>query len=418
MTTAATESVTSAVAEPRLASGVFWRYWLASSVSAVGDAVSRVALPLTAVLLLHAGSLEVALLTAAQYAAWIILGLPAGVIVERFPLRLTQVAMDGVRCAAIASVPLVAATGRPSIAQLVAVSLVLGICTVVFDVANATLLPALVSDEQLTARNSLMSASRAVTDLAGPFLGGLLVQLVGSARSLLADATSYLCSAILLATLPRRHPHSRGSVGQTMRGSIATGIRFVFEHPVMRPCVLAATIINFCCGAVLALTPVFLVRTLHCRPAVVGFLVAAEGLGGVVGAALTPRLASRFGSATIVRAAALALPLAIGLMALAFPGLGVLLFGLGNAGVALSAVLISILARTHRHQVTPAELLSRVMATVRFISWGVVPLGALIAGVAASLSGPRMALALIGALALAAPLCTGSSRLRGQRELS
>jgi MFS family permease len=407
-----------AVERPEASSPAFWRFWGASSVSAVGDAISRVALPLTAVLVLHAGSLEVALLTAAQYAAWIVLGLPAGVIVERFPLRLTQVAMDTVRCVAVASIPFSAALGELRIGQLVVVALVLSVSTVVFDVANATLLPSIVSREELVARNSLMSASQAVTDLAGPFVGGLLVQLVGASRSLLADAASYLCSAVLLSALPRREAARTERSDESIRASIAAGLRFVFDHPLMRPCVISATVINFSCGAVMALTPVFLVRTLHCSPALVGLLVAAEGLGGVIGAALTPRLQSRYGSATAVLAAAVALPLVIAIMPAAFPGAGLLLFAFGNAGLALCAVVTSILARTHRHTVTPAELLPRVMATVRFISWGVIPLGALAAGAAAALSGTRSALVLTAVVALAAPVGTWSSALRTQRELT
>jgi MFS family permease len=397
---------------------VFWRYWAASTISAVGDAISRVALPLTAVLALHATSLQVSLLAAAQYAAWIVLGLPAGVIVGRFPLRRTQIAMDTIRCAAVGSVPLSAALGELAVVQLVVVALVLGVSTVIFDVANATLLPSLVRRERLTARNSLMSASAAITDLAGPFLGGLLVQIVGAARSLLADAASYLCSAVLLAALPRRGGAAAEQAEVSIRESMAAGVRFVFEHPLMRPCVVLATVINFSCGAVMALTPVFLVRTLHCRPALVGLLVAAEGLGGLIGAALTPRLQSRFGSARAVLAAALALPLALTLMPLASPGPGLLLFAFGNAGFALCTVITSILARTHRHAVTPAELLPRVMATVRFISWGIVPVGALSAGIAATILGARTALALIAVTAVAAPIATWSSDLRKHRELA
>jgi MFS family permease len=161
----------------------FWRYWTASTISRVGDAITTVALPLVAVGVLHASSLEVSFLTAAQYAACLAIGLPAGVIVQRLPLRGTQVAMDLLRAAAVVSVPVAAALHMLHPAHLVLVALVIGLATVVFDVGNSTFLPSIVSKEQLTARNSLTSASVSATQLGGPSLGGVLVQFLGGAAS-------------------------------------------------------------------------------------------------------------------------------------------------------------------------------------------------------------------------------------------
>ncbi|WP_326847585.1 MFS transporter [Streptomyces kaniharaensis] len=149
------------------------------------------ALPLIAVVTLHATALEVGLLTGAGYLAWLLVGLPAGVLVHLLPLRGTQVAMDLVRGAAVASVPLAAALGVLGLPQLVVVALVVGLASVVFDVGNSTFLPSIVAREELTARNSLVSGSAAATQLAGPSLGGMLVQLLGGATSMLLDAVSY-----------------------------------------------------------------------------------------------------------------------------------------------------------------------------------------------------------------------------------
>lgn len=396
---------------------LFWRYWTASTISSVGDAVTTIALPLVAVSLLHASSLQVSFLTAAQYAAWIAIGLPAGVIVQRLPLRGTQVAMDLIRAAALLSVPVAAALDVLHMAQLVLVALVIGLATVLFDVGNSTFLPSIVSKEELTARNSLTSGSASATQLGGPSLGGLLVQLFGGALTLVFDVVSYLVSAVLLRSLPRpAHVRPEGH-GESMVAQIKEGWRFVTQHTVIRPCVAAATLTNFTCGAFMALLPVFLVRTLDVPTGLVGVLIATEGLGSLLGAALTTRLAGRVGSARAIMVSTLFGTSVALLMPLAASGWGLLLFAVGNLGFGASIVVLSILTRTHRQTVTPPELLPRVMATVRFISWGAVPFGALTAGATASALGNREALWLICALAFLTPLAVWTSGIRRMRDL-
>ncbi|HEY7429975.1 MAG TPA: MFS transporter [Streptosporangiaceae bacterium] len=397
---------------------MFWRYWTGSTVSLLGDAVTSVALPLTAVTVLHASGLEVGLVTAAGFAAWMLIGLPAGTLVGRLPLRGTQVAMDLVRAVALLSVPVTAWLGLLGVPQLVLVALTVSTASVVFDIGNSTLLPSIAGRDELTARNSLTSASVSATQLCGPALGGALVQLAGAATSLLFDVASYLVSAIMLRTLPRPARLAPAKPAVSVRQSIREGWQFVTHHPVIRPCVLDATAINFVCGGLMALTPVFLIRTLHASPGLVGVLIATEGAGSLIGAALTPRLSTWLGSARAVLLAATAAPPLIILMPVATPGWGLLLFAAGNAGFAAAVVVTSILTRTHRQTVTPPELLPRVMATVRFISWGAVPLGAVSCGAAASWLGPRTALWLACAVVPLSPAVLWVSPIRTQRDLT
>ncbi|AUG78426.1 MFS transporter [Kitasatospora sp. MMS16-BH015] len=400
-------------------SRAFWRYFTASTVSNTGTAVTGVALPLIAVTTLHAGSFEISLLTAAGSIAWLLISLPAGVLVQRVPLRGVQVSMDLARAAAIASVPAAAALGLLSLAQLVVVTLVVGFATVVFDVANSSFLPSIVPTEELTARNSTTSAAFSATQLGGPSLGGLLVQLLGGAASLLVDTASYLCSAALLRSLPSTPPAAApGAARVPFLEQIKEGLRFVLHHPVIRICVALATLVNFGCGALMALMPVFLVRTLGAPAGVVGLLMATDGLGSLLLAARTPALGRRYGSARALLLASLVGTATAFLMPLAGHGWGLVLFALGNAGFSAGVVVLSILTRTHRQTVAPPELLPRVMASVRFISWGAVPLGALTAGAVATATDPRTALLLtcLGLLSVPAVLLAGP--LRRLRELT
>ncbi|MEU9046865.1 MULTISPECIES: MFS transporter [unclassified Kitasatospora] len=398
--------------------GVFWRYWSASTVSWFGDEVTRVALPLIAVVALHATALQVGLITAAGYVAWLLVGLPAGVLVHRLPLRGTQVAMDLIRGVAVASVPLAAAFGVLGLPQLVVVALVIGLASVVFDVGNSTFLPSIVAKEQLTARNSLLSGTAAASELAGPSLGGVLVQLLGGAASMVLDAVSYLVSAVLLRSLPRAEQPAGRTPGVGLREQIREGWRYVTRHPVIRPCVADVTAINFVCGGLMTLTPVFLVRTLGAPAAAVGALMATGGLGSLLGAAVTPRLVTRIGSGGALRWAALAVALFAFLLPAAGSGWATLVFAVGNAGFSAGVVVSSIVTRTHRQTQTPPELLPRVMATVRFVSWGAIPVGALAAGAASTAWGPRTALLLLAAASLAGPAILLAGPIRRLRDLA
>lgn len=183
---------------------------------------------------MHVSAIQVGLITAAAYVAWLLLGLPADILVQRLPLRGLQVTMDLLRAAAVASVPLAAAFGVLGLAQLIVVALLVGLANVLFDVGSSTFLPSLVAMEQLTSRNSLISGSVAATELAGPSSGGVLVELVGGAAAMLLDAVSYLASAALLRSLPvlnslnrrRSPPNTPASASRSARaGSSSPGIR-------------------------------------------------------------------------------------------------------------------------------------------------------------------------------------------------
>ena len=160
----------------------------------------------------------------------------------------------------------------------------------------------------------------------------------------------------------------RSSQDVPIRTAVRDGWRYVVHHPVIRPCAAMATAVNFVCGGVMALAPVYLVRTLHAPVGLVGVLIASEGVGTLTGAAVTTRLAERFGSARMVLWAGTISGLFALLMPLAGTGIRLLVFAIGNAGFAGGVVVPSILTRTHRQQTTPADLLPRVMATVRFVS--------------------------------------------------
>ncbi|WP_327749791.1 MFS transporter [Streptomyces europaeiscabiei] len=398
------------------AARMFWRFWLATTVSRTGSNMTSVALPLVALMVLHSTTFQVTLLAAASQAAWLFLGLPAGVIVQRYPLRDLQVSMDLVRMAAMGSIPVAWWLDGLTYPHLLFVALITSLASVLFDIGNSTFLPALVDKEELTSRNSLISGTEAVTQTGGRSLSGLLVTLIGAVGVLFIDAVTYLVSAVTLRTLPERRLEAKSNVPALQL--IREGWNFVVRHPVMRPCMIWATVTNFVSAALVALTPLYLVREASVSATVVGVVIAMNGVGALIASAAAPKLAARVGTA---RAMILS-GLVGGVITLAIPfttTLGnVYFFLLGNIGFQFGVVTGSIMARTHRQVESPPELLSRVMATVRFVSWGVLPLGAALSGVLAEVVGLRPALWFVCAGALVPPLILIMSPVRQSRELS
>lgn len=395
---------------------VFWRFWTASAVSVAGSGVTAVALPLTALFLLDASPLEVGLISACTFVGWAVLGLPAGAICQLLPLRRVQVVTDLIRAVAIGSVPVAWAAGGLTVAQLIAVALVISFCTVLFDVSNSTFIPAIVEESELNQRNSWMSGMYSTMQIGGPSAAGLLVQALGAAYALVADAVSYLVSAVILSTLPE-HQQARPEQRTSLGSMIKEGWHYVVRQPIMRTCLLDATASNFVSGGLLVLTPVYLVRDLHAGPLVVGLVLAAEGVGGVLGAAVCPWLSARWGTARAAVRGSVAAAVLILLLPLARGDAGLVLFALGNVGFAAGAVLTSVNTRTYRQVASPPELLARVMATVRFVSWGVIPVGSVLAGALADPLGHRLTLTVFCVLAWLSPLVFLTSPVRGRRDL-
>lgn len=381
---------------------VFWRYWAAATVSNAGTAVAALALPLVALTVLDATALQAALLAAAGQISWLLLSLPAGVITQRVPLRRLQVTLDLVRFAAVGSLPLAWWLDRLTYQHLLLAALVTGAATVLFDIGNSTFLPAIVPDRQLAARNSLMSGTHAVTETGGPSGGGLLVHAAGPVGALIVDSASYLLSAVLLRTLPERRPAPPSGDGALRL--IREGWTYVTRHPVMLPCMLWATATNFVCAALVALTPLYLVREAGLTPEELGLVLAMDGVGALAGSAVAVRLTRRFGTARGLVGTALAGGGAALLAPLTTSAADAYWFALGNAGFAFGVAIGSITTRTHRQTESPPALLSRVMATVRFVSWGAQPLGALTAGLLATYAGTHAALWTVCTAALLPPL--------------
>jgi MFS family permease len=378
--------------------------WAAYAVSTFGTWLAFDAFPLIAILALHAGPAAVSALAAAGVAAGALVAVPLGPWVEFRCKRPVMVAMDLTRCAALASIPLAYALGALTFWQLLVVSVVVGAADIAFRAASGAFLKWLVAPEDLLVANARFESTQWTATMVAPPLGGALIGLLGPVVTVVADALSYLLSALGLGAIGRGEPRPPRAAAIGGR-DLLDGWRHILRHPVLRPLLLNAMLNN---GLILATAPllaVLMLGRLGFAPWQYALAFGAPCVGGLIGSRLARRLVGRFGQRRVLLASGAAR--ACWSWALAFVPRGtagialviVVQFGL----VACSGVFNPVLA-TVRLQQTPSGRVARVLS-----AWSVstkVSVAVLTAlwGLLGAAAGPRAAIAAAGALLLLTPL--------------
>ncbi|MEC4020335.1 MFS transporter [Streptomyces sp. H27-D2] len=384
----------------------------------IGAQVTLVALPLVAVLELDAPAFQVALLTAAETAAFLLVGLPAGAWLDRMRKLPVLIRADVVRALGMISIPAAAAADMLTMTQLYIVALLTGVATVFFDVAHQSYLPALLPKDQLVSGNGALETVRSSAQVVGPGLGGGLVQLIGAHLAIVADALGYAVSALFLLAIRHREPAPQAAGPESsLRKEIGEGLGFVLRQPLLRVIVATTGLGNFFAALLMAVQTVFLVRVLGLSPGAIGLMLSAAAIGGLAGALCAGRLARSLGQARIIWLSSLATgPFAL-LWPLAGKGAAAFWFALGSAVVFFGAVVYNVAQVSFRQTLCPPRLLGRMNATTRFLVWGTMPLGALVGGAVASAAGPRAAVWVCAIGFLVVPLPLLFSPLRRMRDL-
>lgn len=397
----------------------FVRLWAAQTVSLFGSAVTAIALPLTAIVLLGASAAEMGILRAVEYLPFLLVGPFVGVWVDRRRRRPLLVAADLGRAALLASVPVAWWLGRLTVEQLYVVAFLVGGLTVVFDVSYQSFLPTLVGREQLAEGNGKLEVSESVAQMGGPGLGGVLLQVLTAPVALLVDALSFVLSALCLGAIRAREPAPRGREDRAgLWREIGEGWRLLRRRPELRAIARYAGSQQVGMNAMLAVYLLYLSRELRLGPAPIGLLVVAAGPGTLVGAVVAGPLGRRFGLGPTLVGSALLTGVGAGLIPLA-DGPRPVHLGLIAAGwflLGLSAVY-DILALSLRQAVTPERLRGRVNASMSVVFWGAMPIGALLGGLLGQAIGLRLALAAAAFATLLASLWVVCSPLRSLREL-
>jgi MFS family permease len=278
----------------------FVKFWSAASVSLIGDAVTQLALPLIAISLLDATPFQVGLVGGAQFLPFLLIGLPAGAIIDRLASkRRLLVLADLARALSLLSIPLAYAGGLLSLELLYAVAFLNGAMTVFFDVAATSYLPVLLDRERLVDGNAKLELSRSSAQIVGPGTAGLLIQLASAPVALLADAVSFLVSGALIARVRRAESlTSARTEARRIRDlgrEIVEGTRYVFGQPYVRAIALTTTTANFFRSALLAVLLVYLVREGETSAGAIGVAFAIGNVGFVTAALIAPSAARHLG---------------------------------------------------------------------------------------------------------------------------
>jgi MFS family permease len=404
--------------------GGLWRHrdfrllWIGQTTSTLGTSVTSVAMPLVALATLGASTFQVALLAAATWLPWLVIGLPAGAWVDRLPRRPVMVTCDLVSLLLFLSVPVAWWSGVLTIGHLLVVSLLAGTAGVFFQTAYQVYLPALLDRDRVAEGNAKLQSSEAAAYVAGPGLGGLIAQTVGAVVGLLADAASFLVSAVCLLSIRTREPRNAKEVRRTpLRLEIAEGLRFVARDPYLRVLTVFGAASNLALLGYQSILVVFLVRVVGVRPGTVGILMAAASLGAVVGAAGATRVARRFGTGRglllcelVCAPFGLLVPLTE-----AGPRLALVVVGVGVLAAGVSAG--NVIKGSFRQTYTPHQLLGRVTVSMQLLNYGTIPVGALIGGALATAIGIRATMWIMMGGVVLATLTLLAGPIRRQRDL-
>ncbi len=394
----------------------FLRLWIGQTASSVGSAITSLALPTAAILVLHAGPLEVGLLAAFQRLPFLFLTLFAGAWLDRVRRRPVMIVADVARGLVLAAIPLAAFLGLLSMVELYVVAVVLGVFTVFFDIGVLSFLPGLIGREQLTEGYMKLDTSFSIANLVGPGLGGVLIQLISAPIALIGNAATYLISAVMLIFIRRPEPElGRSAPGapaaSRIRDEIAEGLRWVFGHPVLRSELLGITSAIFGLVMVQPLVLVFAYRSLHFSPSLLGAIFTLEGVAGLVGLWASARVVRLLGVGRTMWLTQVVVGLGTLLMPAAQFGQPIVVMGGALLVIGVAASIQDVNQVTLRQSLTPDRLQGRMNAIYRLFYWGSMPVASFLGGFLGDRLGASAAIEIGGLIALGAAIVIALSAL-------
>jgi MFS family permease len=380
--------------------------WTAYAVSTFGTWLAFDAFALIAILVLHAGPTEVSVLSAARLAVGAAVAVPLGPWVEFRRKRPVMVAMDLVRFAAVLSIPAAFALGWLGLTQLLIVSVIVAAADIAFKAASGACLKALVRPEDLLVANGRLESTTWTAIALGPPLGGIAIGLFGPVTTVIADALSYLLSALGISAIGGSEPRlARADAPRPRAGDLFEGWRYILTHPALRPLFFNTILVNGLIMATSPLVAVLMLGRLGFAPWQYGLAFGLPCVGGLIGSRLARPLVARFGQHKVMFAA--------GALRACW-SLGLVFIGPGLAGIALViAVQLGLVTcmgvfnpvfATYRLDQTETDRLARTLS-----AWSVTSNAAIAAltalwGLLASITSPHTAIAIAGVLMLATPL--------------
>lgn len=364
---------------------LFGRFWATNTLGAFGATAMAVALPVLVVVVLDADPVQVGLVNAAQFVPYAVLGLVAGVFVDRWRRRTTLVVASLGRALSLAAIPFLWVLDLLSVGSLIALLLLFGSFSVFGFAAAQSFLPRLVPRHRLLRANAQLDQGEAAAQTAGPTLAGFLVQWLGAPVVLLINAITFVVDAVVVASIGVEETPNRRR-GFILR-DIGEGLRATYRHPILLPLSLSTHVWFVANAASLTILSLFVLRTLDLGAALFGLLVSVVGAATLVGASFAERLGTRFGEGATIAGSRVAYPLAwagVGLVPVVGGTGGTVLLFVALAIGGLAAGVENANEMSYRQQAVPDGLLGRVNATGRSVNRSAGAIGAILGGVLAA----------------------------------
>ena len=385
----------------------FAKLWVGQTISQLGSQIGSSALGFTAILVLNATPLQLGVLSAVGAVPVLVLGLLAGVWVDRLRRRNILIVADIGRALVLMVVPIAALLGVLRIEVLYVVAVIVAALAVFFDVAYPSYVPSLVPPENLVRANSRLSASESIAEIAGPGLGGALVQALSAPFAVAFDALSFVASAVSLGFIRKREPQAQSAAtdANAVLREAVEGVRASLTQPVLRALLGHAAFSSIAGGIIGTLYAVYVVRELGMTPLLMGIVIGVGGISALVGAFVAERVLARFGvGRTLIAtgvmgwASAFLIVIANGPLSVTLP------FFVASQAADIVGTIFAINALSLRQASAPNHLLGRVNAGMRVVEGALIPVGALMGGILAERIGLRAAIAVgivIGVASLA-----------------
>jgi MFS family permease len=364
----------------------FRNYWTGQTISLFGDQISLLAIPLLAVLTLHADAQQMGYLAAVEMAPSLLFAFHFGVWVDRRRSRRTLlIVADLGRAVLLLGLPLAVVFGVLTLPLLYVVAFFTGTLGVLFMVAEQTVFTSLVRPRDYVEANSLLIGSRSVAIVGGKSLGGLLVAALSAPVAIAVDGVSFLFSALFV----RRAEVPEPPAAEPDAGDLAAGARFIRRTPLLQASLLGTATFNLFNTAFWALLVLFATEEMHLGSGAIGIALGVGALGSVLGSAIAKRLTRRFGLGRVLILSFVLAPLPLILVPIASgpPAVSMALLTTAEFLSGIGVMVLDVGLFSLQAAVIPDELRSRVWGAVLFVNWGIRPIGALAAGFAAAAIG-------------------------------
>ncbi|WP_092473337.1 MFS transporter [Desulfotruncus arcticus] len=380
--------------------------WAAYAISTFGTWLAFDAFSIIAILVLHAGPTEVSVLAAVGLAVGAVVAVPLGPWVEFRRKRPVMIAMDLTRFAAVMSVPAAFALGWLSLAQLLVVSVIVAAANITFKAASGACLKALVRPEDLLIANGRFESTTWTATALGPPLGGVAIGLFGPVTTVVADAVSYLFSAVGIRAIGGREPRPVQTDAPRLRaGDLLEGWRYILTHPALRPLFFNTVLVNGLIMATSPLVAVLMLGHLGFAPWQYGLAFGAPCVGGLIGSRLAPRLVAKFGQHKVMlTAGTLRACWSIGLAFIRPGAAGIVLVIVVQLGLVTCVGVFNPVFASYRLNQTETDRVARTLSAWSVTSNATIAALTALWGLLAGITSPRTAIAIAGILLLATPL--------------